>query len=318
MKRILSLTLALVISLSAVGFSISADASTTTSQAGIVQAIGGLNVRASATTSAKILKLLSNGSQITLIEKTGAWWKVEYADGAYGYCHGDYIHTQNSTTAVVSTDYLPLNIRSGPGTSYNRIGSLAKGKTVIVLSTANGWSKVLYAGTKTGYVSAQYLAQGSGYTAIHLNVPAYKQADSRWGWVTLGSSGKTMAKIGCATTGIAMMESYRTGTTIYPDAMSKKLNYTSSGDVYWPSHFVVTYPDGNYLQDIYNILKQGKAVLIGGRSNSGAQHWVVITGFRGGILIASNFTINDPGSGTKTNLQEYLNGYPILYKYFTY
>ncbi len=318
MKRVLSLLLALVISLSALGLCISAEAATADSQVGTVQAVGGLNVRASATTSAKVLKLLSNGSQVTLIEKSGLWWKVEYADGAYGYCHGDYIRTGSGTTAVVSTDYLPLNVRSGPGTSYSRIGSLSKGKTVIVLSSSNGWSKILYAGTKTGYVSAQYLAGNSGYSAMYLAVPAYKQADSRWAWVTLGSSGKTMAKIGCATTGIAMMESYRTGTTIYPDAMSKKLSYTSSGDVYWPSHFKVTYPDGNYLQDIYNILKQGKPVLIGGRSTSGAQHWVLITGFQGGVLIASNFTINDPGSGTKTNLQEYLNGYPVLYKYFTY
>ena len=34
-------------------------------------------------------------------------------------------------------------------------------------------------------------------------------------------------------------ESYRTGSVIYPDAMSKKLNYTSSGDLYWPSDYQV-------------------------------------------------------------------------------
>ena len=39
----------------------------------------------------------------------------------------------------------------------------------------------------------------------------------------IGSSGKTIAQIGCATTGIAMLESYRTGSNIYPDAMSRKI-----------------------------------------------------------------------------------------------
>lgn len=32
-----------------------------------------------------------------------------------------------------------------------------------------------------------------------------------------------------------MMESFRMGRTIYPDAMAKELTYTPSGSLYWPS-----------------------------------------------------------------------------------
>ena len=49
-----------------------------------------------------------------------------------------------------------------------------------------------------------------------------------------------------------------------------------------------------------------------------AQHWVVITGFAGGSLSASNFIINDPGTGSRTNLQQFLNAYPTFYKFFYY
>ena len=324
MKRILSIVLAFVL---VCGFvPLSAGAATADSQAGVVTTPAGLNIRASATTGSKVLGVLTKGTHITLLSKSGDWWKVEYGAGQYGYCHGDYISAVSAATAMVNTDHTGLNVRSGPGTSYSRIGGLSRGYTVVVLSTANGWSKILYSGSKIGYVSAQYLKSGTvqqpdsqpGNQPVSLAVPAFKQADSRWGHVTLGSSGKTMAKIGCATTAIAMMESYRTGTTIYPDAMAKNLKYTSSGNVYWPSHFIVSAAGSGYLADVYKHLQAGKPVLLGARNSYGTQHWVVITGFTGGSLTAENFTINDPGSANRTTLQQFLNGYPTIYKYFYY
>lgn len=325
MKRILTLALAVILLIGTV--TLPAHAANADAQAGVIKAVGGLNVRAEPTTGSRVLTTLPSGSYITLMSKSGSWWRVEYAGGRYGYCHGDYITPVSGNTATVNTDPSGLNVRSGPGTSYSRIGGLSRGNTVIVLSTTGGWSRILYQGTKTGYASAQYLSGNgntqapsapSGNAAISLSVPSFKQYDSRWSWVTLGSSGKTIEKIGCATTAIAMMESYRTGTTIYPDTMSKKLNYTSSGSVYWPSHYVTVTSNADYLSKIYNQLKQGKPVLLGAKNSYGTQHWVVITGFVGGSLSAGNFTINDPGSNTRSNLQQFLGAYPNFYKYFYY
>ena len=50
-----------------------------------------------------------------------------------------------------------LNVRSGAGTGYSRIGSLSKGATFVVTGTAKDssgvtWYKFNY-GSKTGYVS---------------------------------------------------------------------------------------------------------------------------------------------------------------------
>lgn len=109
---------------------------------------------------------------MTLISRSGSWWRVEYAKGKYGYCHADYIKTVTGTPVTVQTNSSSLNVRSGPGTSYGKTGVLAKGETVLLLSTANGWSRVLYHGTKTGYVSAQYLS--SGYSAVSLWVRNWK------------------------------------------------------------------------------------------------------------------------------------------------
>lgn len=297
-----------------------ANAATESSKAGTVTtSSGNLNVRSQASTGAAVVTSLHKGSYITLISKSGSWWYVEYASGKYGYCHANYITVADGTPATVATQSGNLNVRSGAGTSYARVASLSKGEIVIELSAANGWSRILYRGTKTGYVSTQYLSGSGSISAITLSVPSYKQTDSRWAGTTIASTGKTIAQIGCATTAIAMLESYRTGTIIYPDAMAMQLTYTSSGSVYWPSHYTPVTSSTGYLEAVYSKLKQGKPVLFGARNAAGSQHWVVITGYTGGTgLTASGFTINDPGSNSRTNLQQLLNVYPTFYKFFYY
>lgn len=293
-----------------------AEAAELSSKAGAVTtSSGSLNVRSAASSAASVVATLKKGSYITLISKSGSWWKVEYDKGKYGYCHGDYITIVQGTPVTVNTQSGGLNVRSGAGTSYGKVATLSKGEVVIFLKTSDGWSRVLYHGTKTGYVSAQYLS--NYYAAVSLSVPSFKQNDSRWAETMIGDSGKTFAQIGCATTAIAMMESYRTGTTVYPNAMAQKLSYTASGSVYWPTNYTTVTSSSGYLSAIYNRLKQGKPVLLGATNSYGSQHWVVITGYAGGTsLSASAFTINDPGTYSRTNLQQFLNAYPNFYKYF--
>ena len=317
-KRIFTLFLSAVILaslLSPIPVQASAQA-----QAGLITTNGGgLYVRADASAGSAVLARLQPGSYITLRSRQGNWWQVEYANGRYGYCHADYIQPQPGNPAAVATSGGNLNVRSGSGTSYTIADRLRNGEPVFVLSESQGWSRILYHGIKTGYVSSKYLSSGSAYPRISLSVPSFKQTDSRWANITLGSSGKTMSKIGCATTAIAMMESYRTGTTIYPHTMANSLRYTASGSVYWPSHFTVNTSASGYLSHIYSLLKMGKPVLFGATNSAGGQHWVVITGFNGGnSLSPAAFTILDPGSNSRTNLQQFLNAYPNFYKYFHY
>ncbi len=314
MKKILSFLLAFVL---AVSIPMTARAASSIRAGVVTVSSGTLNVRRSHSTDSSVVASLSKGSHITLVSKTGSWWYVQYGKDLYGYCYAHYITAVDSTPATVTLNWGTLNVRSGAGTGYARIAALNNGESVVVLSTENGWSRILYHGTKTGYVSSQYLRTAQvGSSAVSLHVPSYKQTDSRWSGVKIGSSGKTIGQIGCTTTGIAMMESYRTGTTITPDVMSRRLSYTASGSVYWPSDYKVT--TSYNLSNILSLLKAGKPVLIGAKNGYGSQHWVVVTGYNGAGLSASNFTINDPGSNSRTNLQQFFNVYPTFYKYFNY
>ena len=319
MKKILSITLSAILAAGIANtpaFAIEKD-----SMAGMVSTESGrLNVRNSASAGAYVLTSLNKGSYVALTDKIGEWWKVEYSEGKYGYCHSDYIEVVSDSAAKVSTQSGNLNVRSGAGKSFPVIGTVSKDENVIILSSNGYWSRILYDGNKTGVVSADYLSPiQNGFSAVSLSVPDFKQTDSRWSAVKIGSSGKTIGQIGCVTTGIAMMESFRSGETIYPDAMMRRLSYDSKGNVYWPADYSVGYWSEGYLRTVYNKLREGKPVLIGAKTSGGSQHWVVITGFTGGnSLSASNFTINDPGSKTNKNLQQFFNSFPNLYKFFWY
>lgn len=58
-----------------------------------------------------------------------------------------------------------LNIRSGPGTNYSRVGKLGKDAHCIVESVSNGWAKIT-SGKVKGYCSIEYLIMGSKAKAL--------------------------------------------------------------------------------------------------------------------------------------------------------
>ena len=67
-----------------------------------------LYVRATASLSGSKRASLAKGSYVTLLEKNGSWWRVEYGDGLYGYCYAPYItedtksHAANGRRFMVS------------------------------------------------------------------------------------------------------------------------------------------------------------------------------------------------------------------------
>ncbi len=326
MKKTISILMAMVLSFSLLPFTKKAVAAEKIYGAGKVSTTStALNVRSSASSSSTVKAKLSRNSYVTLISKSGNYWRVQYSSSGYGYCHADYISTASTKVRTVKTTSGRLRVRNSASSTGTIKAYLSSGTQVTVLSVSGDFSKILYNGTKTGYVSSSYLTSASGssasssYKAIKLSVPSYKQTDSRWANVTLGSSGQTIGKIGCATTAIAMLESYRTDKTIYPNAMAKKLSYTSGGAVYWPSDYTIITSQSGYLSKIYNLLKEGKPVLIGAKKSNGSQHYVVITGVKAtNTLTTSAFYINDPGSDTRTTLNQFFAVYPNFYKMMHY
>ena len=117
-----------------------------------------LNVRERATTSSSIRKKLTDQSWITLIEKSGAWWRVKYGENAYGYCHEAYIVPRSASVhAVLQNGGATVKIYRGEGTNYEVKAVLPHGAAVAVLTKGDNWSTVLFDGTHKGYVQTALL-----------------------------------------------------------------------------------------------------------------------------------------------------------------
>ncbi len=132
-----------------------------------------LNLRSGPGSSHSVVTVLPSGAQVTVLDKSNRYWyKVSYtgSTGATwtGYVGASYLTvgsaaaSSTSNASSTATTACPLNLRSGPGSSYSVVTVLPGGVQVTVLDKSNSsWYKVSYTNasgsTWTGYVGARYL-----------------------------------------------------------------------------------------------------------------------------------------------------------------
>ena len=146
-----------------------------------------LRVRSEASTESKVLARLDHGTQVEVLSTAENGWYQIVCDNITGYVSSDYLvvdGTESAVSAVAAVDPAAaaedaaqadaaaeapapaaaeprygkvttnsLNIRSGAGTDYEKVGSLKAGKVVTILGEVNGWYQI-----ESGYVSADYVA----------------------------------------------------------------------------------------------------------------------------------------------------------------
>lgn len=123
-------------------------------------AVTTLNLRASASTSAKVVAKLTRGAAVTYqgsVSSSG-WVKVT-SGGHTGYVATRYLKATKAQAlyALKYVDVSVLNLRSKPTTSSSVVAKLARNKAVQPLAAASkGWQKVQVSG-HTGYVATAYL-----------------------------------------------------------------------------------------------------------------------------------------------------------------
>ncbi|MGL5328389.1 MAG: SH3 domain-containing protein [Peptostreptococcaceae bacterium] len=130
----------------------------------------GLNVRTGPSTSYSVAGKLNKGDKVEVISESNGWSKIlfkkkesyvssRYLDGKTSGNGNETVKPETpKETKIVNTS--SLNVRSGPSTSYSKIGTLSKGSKVEVISESKGWSKIIYK-SKEAYVSSEYLSKTS-------------------------------------------------------------------------------------------------------------------------------------------------------------
>lgn len=138
-----------------------------------------LRVRSEANTESEILKKLADGSQVEVLETLDGWYQVSYED-VTGYVMSKYLAVEGQAPVEGSDEqsdtepvYVrvtdgPLNIRTGPGTDYDKAGRLYTGQMVEVLEILEGWYRI-----ESGYISAGYAVKADPAESV----PGQKIAD---------------------------------------------------------------------------------------------------------------------------------------------
>lgn len=92
-----------------------------------------LNIRKTASTSADVIAVAPKNAELTLVSKTGTWYKVKY-DGKTGYASAEYIKVKASTTKMTETKISDLGNPPSPtkkGDTGKDVLKLQKALTIL-------------------------------------------------------------------------------------------------------------------------------------------------------------------------------------------
>lgn len=159
--------------------------------------VDNLNMRSGGSTSYSVIRKLNKGTEFEIVSESGSWVKIKH-EGRLGYVHKDYVLVINTapskpTPPSVSNDKVlsvkevvntpDLNVRTGPSTSYTKIGVVKKGAKLDVVGEEKGWSKIKY-NNGTAFVSNDYLKVVSNTPVPTPTPPPKPPADTNSGVVS--------------------------------------------------------------------------------------------------------------------------------------
>ena len=138
-----------------------------------------VNVRAEASTSATVLGKINKGTEYTVLDKTGEWFKISY-NGATGFVFADYFEV---TKADANIDGSSVNLREKASTSSDSLGKFADGDSVTVTGQNDSWYRVSYKGG-SAYVSKDYVSGDYVKYVPEIANEAAQELESTYGVVT--------------------------------------------------------------------------------------------------------------------------------------
>ena len=139
-----------------------------------------LNLRSGPGTGYSTLASIPASATLTITGLKNGWYMTSY-NGVTGYVSSDYVTLSDAAGSTASgtdlgigtlnTDGSSLNLRSGPGTGYEKLASIPASAVLTITGSENGWYKTTYNGV-TGYVSSDYVVLSTDPVASNSDLGA--------------------------------------------------------------------------------------------------------------------------------------------------
>ncbi len=133
-----------------------------------------VNVRSQPTTESEVIGKIYDGAVAEILETAGenADWFQIVSGNVEGYIKAEFFIFGEAAAEVMDqyvTRYAEvkadrLNIRAEQSIEAARIGYIDCGQKVVILEDCGDWLRVRYAGSKEGYVSAEYVTVSEEYS----------------------------------------------------------------------------------------------------------------------------------------------------------
>lgn len=167
---------------------------------------GSLNLRSGPGTGYGIRGSVPNGAKVKVLNTEDDWVRVSVlSTDETGWIKARYIGAGGASpepvtpepvtpvsgpTKVCHVTAISLNVRSGAGTGYRVVGSLARGQGFKVTASSGNWYRIQSFDGVTGWISKSYTAAGAtaAVTAGSLNMRS-----------TAGTSGSVVKRLPCGT-----------------------------------------------------------------------------------------------------------------------
>lgn len=116
-----------------------------------------LNVRTGPSTAYNRIGTVTENTVLPVLSEQNGWVQVSLPDGRSGWVSGDYVKITSvkpSLLARVTTNV--LNVRTGPSTSYDRIGTVTLGTVLPVQQQVQEWLLVKLPDGRSGWICGTY------------------------------------------------------------------------------------------------------------------------------------------------------------------
>lgn len=153
-----------------------------------------LNVRTGPSTGYGVIGKVYSGQKYVQVGTSGSWRKIWFSNTT-GWVHGSYVTAVTATQKIVTASN--LNIRTGPGSGYYKVGTAPNGSSWVIIGSSGSWQKIYYKGASR-WAYGTYLSSGgstgggggalppssAGFVQLPSSGPGfygYYSSSKRWG-----------------------------------------------------------------------------------------------------------------------------------------